>query len=455
MTTVELQPEDFDALEQAEFDAANPRGPQEHRYHEWVGEDPESEAAANMAAYLKSRPEKVKHTTVTDPEHPEYGEIDKIDAVINPDSGEVMLHDGDYFEDKREKHYEASTSSGETLSMSELAKAWGQAELDQDRTKADDFQDILIDKMEKFAKAQKTTLHPEGMTGEAQEKLFNRIIKIKDNYIKDSLNPKIRNHVIEDIELTPKTPRLSNESKTTLFDQDAVDEPITRTTKTVNRSDKDVTEPIATTVTEPVVINHRFDDYSHEPDNDVDQPNNRRPRSLKDRVIGVPIATTNAVNEKLTELRERNIGREKKRRNRTIAVIGGLAVAAAAGILIAKYGFGGGSSSRVHEATHHIANKNHRGGHGAGTSTQHLGSKPNNSGTTPNIGSNEGALGAEQHLSTSGDTIWYHAKDELIKSGNLHPSNYQVLENTQRILNINHITWEEARHLPVGYAFKD
>lgn len=67
--------------------------------------------------------------------------------------------------------------------------------------------------------------------------------------------------------------------------------------------------------------------------------------------------------------------------------------------------------------------------------------------------SQEQAVNISEQLSP-GDTIWAHAEQQLIREGNPDPTNAQILENTQRILDENGISWEEARRLPIGFQFK-
>lgn len=49
-----------------------------------------------------------------------------------------------------------------------------------------------------------------------------------------------------------------------------------------------------------------------------------------------------------------------------------------------------------------------------------------------------------------GDTIWYHAKAHLGK----HANNQEITKYTSKILKLNHLDWEKAKHLAVGFKFK-
>jgi hypothetical protein len=57
-------------------------------------------------------------------------------------------------------------------------------------------------------------------------------------------------------------------------------------------------------------------------------------------------------------------------------------------------------------------------------------------------------------LEANGSTIWEDAKANLIKHGTASPTDAQVMAETQRILDLNDLTWEDAKKLPVGYEFR-
>jgi hypothetical protein len=59
-----------------------------------------------------------------------------------------------------------------------------------------------------------------------------------------------------------------------------------------------------------------------------------------------------------------------------------------------------------------------------------------------------------QSLNFYGDTIWYHVEDSLRAELGYQPSVSQIHHATQRILEINGLSWADARHLPLGYDFK-
>lgn len=170
MTINELPNSDaFDALEQSRRDAAVPPNPEEARYMEWTGarDNPDLRTTAGeLAGYLEARP---------------YS--DSAGNIHDPNTGK-FVDPSRYNEKGRDRHYADSMAeeSYESMSMSSLAKALGQAELDSDKTKAEDISDVLLEKMSVFADSARTERSPDGMSSEAQDKLFARIMKIKDLY---------------------------------------------------------------------------------------------------------------------------------------------------------------------------------------------------------------------------------------------------------------------------------
>ena len=46
-----------------------------------------------------------------------------------------------------------------------------------------------------------------------------------------------------------------------------------------------------------------------------------------------------------------------------------------------------------------------------------------------------------------GDTIWDESKASLVQKGNSAPTNAEIMARTQKNLALNHMTWEQARHL--------
>lgn len=135
---------------------------------------------------------------------------------------------------------------------------------------------------------------------------------------------------------------------------------------------------------------------------------------------------------------------EKGKRRKIVAAVVGVAVVAGT-VYLASRGLSnsGGNSGGAHEAT-----KGHTGGHGNSPS-------PVASGT---------GHGVENHppkavIPTTvrlheGDTIWNEEKLNLIRHGNVHPTNAQIYEATKHALDANGLTWEEAKELHVGAKVK-
>ena len=60
-----------------------------------------------------------------------------------------------------------------------------------------------------------------------------------------------------------------------------------------------------------------------------------------------------------------------------------------------------------------------------------------------------------EKLNFRGDTIWYHSQVNLVRQGNQAPSLVQIDTEKNRILELNHLTEEQARHLSIGYEFQE
>ncbi len=123
------------------------------------------QAQADFDAYLETRPYQ--------------GDDGKIYA---PDGERIKKKAVDaYFDQARDSYYEESQgTSYEELTMSELADELAYAELTEDETKIGDLSDALLDKMEEFSSSQVTERNPDGMDGDAQMNLFDRVMRLKD-----------------------------------------------------------------------------------------------------------------------------------------------------------------------------------------------------------------------------------------------------------------------------------
>ena len=119
--------------------------------------DPEARQAQNeFDSYLESRPYK-----------------DERGAAHSPENGQFINSD-EYFKTKRDQ-YEADTmpTAYEDMTMPDLARALALAEHEDDKTKVEDIQDVLVEKMAEFTENN-------NLDNDAQENLWNRIMKVKD-----------------------------------------------------------------------------------------------------------------------------------------------------------------------------------------------------------------------------------------------------------------------------------
>jgi hypothetical protein len=128
------------------------------------------QAQADLDAYLETRPSEDK---AGGKHHPVTGELIDIDDE-SLTTGDVHT-DKNYFEANRNQHYEDSMPTAyEDMTMPDLARALAAAEHQADKTKAEDIQDALIDKMSEFS-------DKNGLDSDAQDNLWNRIMKVKDS----------------------------------------------------------------------------------------------------------------------------------------------------------------------------------------------------------------------------------------------------------------------------------
>jgi hypothetical protein len=115
-----------------------------------------------------------------------------------------------------------------------------------------------------------------------------------------------------------------------------------------------------------------------------------------------------------------------KRRKLAAVVLGASAVA---GAFLAYKGLSSGGGSGSGSATHHVV-----------------------AGAGPGVG--EVAAVAAGHVTAAvmkhGNTVWGIAREHL--GG--HPTNGQIFHETQRLLDLNHLSWEQARHMADGTEVK-
>jgi hypothetical protein len=132
--------------------------------------EPEARQGRRQADdYMETRPYEDK---AGGKHHPVTGELIDIDDE-SLTTGDVHT-DKNYFEANRNQHYEDSMPTAyEDMTMPDLARALAAAEHQADKTKAEDIQDALIDKMSEFS-------DKNGLDSDAQDNLWNRIMRVKD-----------------------------------------------------------------------------------------------------------------------------------------------------------------------------------------------------------------------------------------------------------------------------------
>lgn len=145
---------------------------------------------------------------------------------------------------------------------------------------------------------------------------------------------------------------------------------------------------------------------------------------------------------------------EYKKNRRAVLAIGTVAVTAA-GAYFAYKGFiapNGNSANHAHETAsnvvhHHAAAKN------AAPAT-HPPVKKVQVAATHIHKAVEHLRYQTAHLSYAGDTIWYHAQSKMQAALGHKPSAEELNDYVRRTLKFNKLSWESARHMAKGQAFK-
>ncbi len=152
----------------------------------------------------------------------------------------------------------------------------------------------------------------------------------------------------------------------------------------------------------------------------------------------------NKTHEYFSEQEKGKFDIEKGKRRKIVAAVVGVAVVAGT-VYLASRGLSnpGSKSGGAQEAAN-----GHTGGHGNSPSP-----------TVPGSGHGVETHPPKAAMPTTvrlheGDTIWNEEKVNLIRHGNLHPTNAQIYEATKHALGANGLTWEEAKELPVGAKIK-
>lgn len=70
---------------------------------------------------------------------------------------------------------------------------------------------------------------------------------------------------------------------------------------------------------------------------------------------------------------------------------------------------------------------------------------------TPDLAANATSI-LQEHLGSSGDTIWYHAREALQQWG-IDPTNANIQRLTENVLKDNNLSWNAAKYLQNGYEF--
>ncbi len=143
-------------------------------------------AQEQMDAYAASRPSQEEGGSIHSPEDGHY---------MNADS---------YFDAKREDHYQEGieATSYEDMTMTELSRKLGDAELADDKTMADDVLDVLLERIDEHVeKAQSThDKTPDAEEPDLHSAWLDRLTKFKDDYKQDVLDAYEQNQNMDDFD---------------------------------------------------------------------------------------------------------------------------------------------------------------------------------------------------------------------------------------------------------------
>jgi len=455
--------------------------------------DPEArKAQAEFDAYMESRPYMDANGSVHNPENGQFANPDKYFDAVREDSESASLQQ-DAYEDK---------------GMVELARELGQAELNKDKTTENNVLDSLLTKIdEHVAKGDESSSNREeamfdkdGKPVDMHDVWLNKLLAVKDKFKQDSVtakskspeDPKPRSEVIE-LE-NPKSPEKEPyfkpgqtvfvkrtagqvesgwETGRTFVDDDGIEVVHVHGTEIVDGQEKGIYKTV------PV------EDLKHwqEQEEIRDRVNanveaSRAVRAARnearaEQTDDLPVVVAPAEVVKTQEGRVKGAfkraknklgklyaaagvgfgavlldtksyftdpehGKERQKRAKIIgAAAGALALVGTAYLLIK--GLDGGGSKDAHSV---VPKKN-----------PSIGGEIVPKGNANVTASTEVVNHAHEQLNHAGDTIWNHASNDLISKGVTNPSPAQIQAETQRILDLNHINWDQARQLPIDYDF--
>jgi len=138
------------------------------RFHDWVGPAGEvsQEAADDMVEYLKSRPFEDNNGVVREAN----GRFVRSAETYSNGNVKKDVTEKIFGLDDR-KHYDSTHQAGHSeLGLKELISAWAEAERGDDKTAANDIQDVIMSRV----------LETENLDDDQKDRLLSRIVKQKD-----------------------------------------------------------------------------------------------------------------------------------------------------------------------------------------------------------------------------------------------------------------------------------
>lgn len=434
--------------------------------------------------------------------------LDQAGNLHDPATGN-FINPSRYHDTQREIHFESTQQPKlEEMGMFELARELAEAEVNGNKTAVEDISPVLLDKMSAQAGKMSPDGHEDGKT--AEDAIFDRVIRYKDKYKADLLGEKART----DSE-TDSSADSSLEQLQTLQKQ-AADAETDAYKSVINFVNSDETDPeklreaalnalddiqiarqsgndaldatqralLATLegeegatgnsenghaapaldserpapAVEDVVpemdesISREFPEHTESVeefnrdyyDNGEDESENSDYKSPVERIRDRLQSVWYGAAARFTGEANRDNG-ENNSKKRKALLIGAVAVA---GIVGWKTGVIGDAVDSVKDLFDGSDNTDKGNSSGA--------DKPENNNTASDKPNRDKAptVGDIGILEEKGSNIWEDAEQNLISKGINGPSEAQIQAETQRILDLNNLSWEEARDLPVGYKFQ-
>lgn len=427
------------------------------------------EAAQSYLEYQAEQPQPVELY----PEGDVRNSVLSKNPVVDPRTGNAVNRDS-YLDGRRAElsRDQDDQNAYENMSISQLAKALGQAEFHGDKTTAGNISDILLHKMsdasEKLSKNNEGASKNFKNAGEPdpQEAFWNRVMRIKDKEISKleavSTDPEINRRAYEEAEASGEQVMDLGGAGIVIGDEkdlpkvkEVVDEP--------HPEVQDVGEAGVKLNIDPE--NNSGD--TQELPKTKGSLFARVKNKVKEAMDKQPAVRFDGKDHNGNKVDGKNVGdaivdaRPREYEARHKAAMIGMGVMAVGLAYLATRGIGGGSDE---VAAAMINSKAAKAVSSTSEGIEKVKSMVEADAAVDRIG--ESVSGAAdrvtdaaelvaadyriESLSGTGDTIWAHVAAELGSDA----TDAEILKATKEVLDLNGLSWQEARSLPGGYEFK-